>query len=929
MADAEGNTSGVDAQQMGAGDVSALVQGLPALQFQDAEALLRRAVPGQYVVFRAEEELEKSHDSFASVCVSFQTDDLEPAHNVVHYNVSRRDGAWSSFVGWVTIDPEPWQASDPRELLQSNMLFPTLEALCESLPVLTDRIHPNTGEDVEPAARSTHQSADASGESSGASGRPSQSRPGKDVEAGQGHSGWEIAGEPAAPGDAWQRADSNTPQFTAPKQKYLGAEVDKGVYNLLTTEEYALASAITATASRYGGELPALARIMIVHNHLRTMVEKITQREIEACTPLGLMQAESQCMVLWLVMTEVAGCPFLTQALGPVVSNVLLSRETFELDPQQNPDQLPVAAANVQAAVKAILDALNANVEAFPHCVAVLLYTMEQAIARQFGTTASATMAHYVFERFILEALLAPSAVGLPDMRPTRVQMRSLATIHQVLEKAATPDASFRRDDVKERHLLPLNALLPIARNKLSSFLSAVLSMGAPYAPLTKASAGNGGVTFQDSDMHVLADFLRRQYVEVYSALCDMRSPQLAAMLSARLRPLVFGSSSEGPPLDSRLAPARPHPIGLTRSAYQSMVPPPLGTVPNEVVERSQRPENALEPPPEASAASLGMGVNALATGIPDLQGKLGVGLVFRKDPYGLFHVLTIAQGSPAEASAVINKGDVLMNVNGQAVVGMSLAQIKAQIVGPPGTPVKLVFERPLGSTTSRYEVCLFRGHTKTGNKQMAPPTYAKHANEDSKVWHEMTKIFSEVEELQQRRTRAEKAFHAAEQLRQEYDAAAAESEVRASALRNEVDQVRIRLEKVRAEREVIDRDIAAQRLANEKAKSQQGIGLGMLPFVGGGGDATESSSSTGGLLSHVTLGKEMRSAGAGEGIAAPPQPEELPGPFGGGGRSGSSDGSWGIGSNLVGLNLGGLSLSGDNGGEQDGQHAPPSCNQQ
>ena len=104
------------------------------------------------------------------------------------------------------------------------------------------------------------------------------------------------------------------------------------------------------------------------------------------------------------------------------------------------------------------------------------------------------------------------------------------------------------------------------------------------------------------------------------------------------------------------------------------------------------------------------------------------------------------------------------------------------------------------------------------------------------------------TQKRQQRRTRAEKAFHAAEQLRQEYDAAAAESEVRASALRNEVDQVRIRLEKVRAEREVIDRDIAAQRLANEKAKSQQGIGLGMLPFVGGGGDATESSSSTGGL---------------------------------------------------------------------------------
>ena len=91
------------------------------------------------------------------------------------------------------------------------------------------------------------------------------------------------------------------------------------------------------------------------------------------------------------------------------------------------------------------------------------------------------------------------------------------------------------------------------------------------------------------------------------------------------------------------------------------------------------------------------MGKNALATGIPTGQGKLGVGIIFRKDPYGLFHVLTIAKGSPAEASGVIMKGDVLMNVNGHPAVGMSLAQLKTYIVGPAGTPVKLIFERPQG----------------------------------------------------------------------------------------------------------------------------------------------------------------------------------------------------------------------------------------
>jgi hypothetical protein len=137
-------------------------------------------------------------------------------------------------------------------------------------------------------------------------------------------------------------------------------------------------------------------------------------------------------MVLWLVITEVAGCPFLTRALGPIVNNVLNSRETFELDPALNPHDQPVAAGNIQAAVKAILDALSTHVEAFPHCCAVVLYTIEQALSRQFGVMAASTIARYLFHRYILEAVLAPSAVGLSDVRPTSDQLRALATLHQV-----------------------------------------------------------------------------------------------------------------------------------------------------------------------------------------------------------------------------------------------------------------------------------------------------------------------------------------------------------------------------------------------------------------------------------------------------------------------------------------------------------------
>ena len=112
--------------------------------------------------------------------------------------------------------------------------------------------------------------------------------------------------------------------------------------------------------------------------------------------------------------------------------------------------------------------------------------------------------------------------------------------------------------------------------------------------------------------------------MQVYSAIVDMRSDRLAAELSSRLRPVLYGSSTKGPNLPIGEKPPQPHPIGLTTTAWESVVPPPLGTVPNEVVAMSQLEENALPPPAEATDESLGMGSNAFGTGIPTTQVRGG-----------------------------------------------------------------------------------------------------------------------------------------------------------------------------------------------------------------------------------------------------------------------------------------------------------------
>jgi len=69
--------------------------------------------------------------------------DGEPVHNLVLLNVST-SGKWAAFPDWVTIHQKPWD-EDPEELKEGNMMFPSLQVLCNALPELTERIDPSSG----------------------------------------------------------------------------------------------------------------------------------------------------------------------------------------------------------------------------------------------------------------------------------------------------------------------------------------------------------------------------------------------------------------------------------------------------------------------------------------------------------------------------------------------------------------------------------------------------------------------------------------------------------------------------------------------------------------------------------------------------------------------------------------------------------------
>jgi len=85
---------------------------------------------------------------------------------------------------------------------------------------------------------------------------------------------------------------------------------------------------------------------------------------------------------------------------------------------------------------------------------------------------------------------------------------------------------------------------------------------------------------------------------------------------------------------------------------------------------------------------------------IPSSTSELaGIGLFFVQRQEGTCVVDEVVGGGAAESSGRINVGDVLLCVDGRAVVGLELAAIRQLIIGRPGTGVTLDFSRRLSST--------------------------------------------------------------------------------------------------------------------------------------------------------------------------------------------------------------------------------------
>jgi len=238
----------------------------PTFKCTQAESVLRRGTPGQYVIYRPDEAMEMPDDKFMPVCVSYLTDELEPAHNLVYFNVSAL-GGWAPFLGWVTIDPEPWTAGDPVSLLSGNMLFPNMYALCEVLPELEQRVDPHSGEvmameklaDFQDAAAQSHHTYTELNSFKGAPAGNSMLS----------NKSGQLYNEAPA------RGDPRAVQFGKPRG-WMGDAADKDLYRMLSWNGYILSTAITATVLMYVFTHTQTHSHTNTHTHTHTHTHKHT-----------------------------------------------------------------------------------------------------------------------------------------------------------------------------------------------------------------------------------------------------------------------------------------------------------------------------------------------------------------------------------------------------------------------------------------------------------------------------------------------------------------------------------------------------------------------------------------------------------------------------------------------------------------------------
>jgi hypothetical protein len=123
---------------------------------------------------------------------------------------------------------------------------------------------------------------------------------------------------------------------------------------------------------------------------------------------------------------------------------------------------------------------------------------------------------------------------------------------------------------------------------------------------------------------------------------------------------------------------------------------------------------------PSAAQRSSGSAAHAHSaqaqTAIP--SDHCGVGMMMAEDG-GNLKVMGLVQGGPADKSHAIQKGDLLVEIDGKSVVGRSIVEVRPSLLGPRGSSITIGLARTPGSRPVR--ITLIRDKPSAPKPAFAP----------------------------------------------------------------------------------------------------------------------------------------------------------------------------------------------------------------
>eukprot|EP00698_Gefionella_okellyi_P024161 TRINITY_DN8446_c0_g4_i1.p1 TRINITY_DN8446_c0_g4~~TRINITY_DN8446_c0_g4_i1.p1 ORF type:complete len:2019 (+),score=542.84 TRINITY_DN8446_c0_g4_i1:797-6058(+) len=306
----------------------------------------------------------------------------------------------------------------------------------------------------------------------------------------------------------------------------------------------------TAAGAEQDAAATHLVRVCAARNNALDLLKAAIDTEVAAAgshMATSLFRVNSVATKLMGAFGRLYGTQYLTQTIGPVLTDICTSGRSCEVDPAKLTRGTDVEEnlANLRNATQSVLDAVFNSLSSCPVQIRLLCAHLAKTVSDRFPQSPRIGVACFFFLRFISPALVAPDQAGVAVL-PDANARRSLVLVAKALQGAAN-GVPFR----KERFMLPLNEWLEQAAASITNFYD-LLATPPPEVPGSvsplKISQTDDDVRALHRLVAVVMEKIAPQLARVHIAVKDEATTTSGSGVRSVRDALLDALRSLGPP---------------------------------------------------------------------------------------------------------------------------------------------------------------------------------------------------------------------------------------------------------------------------------------------------------------------------------------------------------------------------------------------